>query len=107
MHQTKIFYIIIDPIRSKKIRLKVDHYYSSAESEKFRVYGNSGRYVDLEKRLTSKQDPWKVLTVQSEVSDIKKTTFAVACMQDEIDFYLNDQVWKSQRPCNPRPELHN
>jgi hypothetical protein len=73
-------------------RMTADHIYSSAQVERFKVYGKNGRYVIMEKRLLNKQQPWKIVSGVpmglKTNAEFEAAAMAIRDIQDKLDDYL-------------------
>jgi hypothetical protein len=101
MNISATFHIEVKVFRTgKKYRMLVDHYYSSAQVERFKIHGKNERFVLMEKRLSLHKQPWKILEGTIDTSNVEQAAMAVRDIQDAIDDYLK------QRKNNIQDEGH-
>ena len=72
----------------KTFRLLVEHYYSSDQVERFKVFGKNERYVAMEKRLQIHRQPWRIIEGDIDTSNIETAAMAIKNIQDALDDYL-------------------
>ncbi|TWI83281.1 hypothetical protein IQ13_1389 [Lacibacter cauensis] len=90
------FHIMVETKTKGKFRMEVEHYYSSAQVERFKIKGKNDRYILMEKRLDLKRQPWKVTKVDINTSNYQEAAMALRDMQDAIDSYLNQKGNKKE-----------
>jgi hypothetical protein len=84
----------------KKYQMRVEHYYSSVQVERFRIAGKDERVIELEKRLALNKQPWKIVKGDIDTSNVERSAMAIRDVQDSIDDYLE------QRKSDPQNEGH-
>jgi hypothetical protein len=72
----------------KTFRLLVEHYYSSDQVERFKVFGKNERFVAMEKRLQIHKQPWKIIEGNIYTTNVEVAAMAIKNIQDALDDYL-------------------
>lgn len=85
-----IFFNIVVRVGKTEFPLTVDHFYSSAQIERFRIYGHHGPVI-LEKRLLIPGIKWKFISGKVMSKDKKLVGDVFAQVATAIDAYLKER----------------
>ena len=72
----------------KTFRFLVEHYYSSDQVERFKVFGKEERFVGMEKRLQINKQPWRIIEGDIDTTNVEVAAMAIKNIQDALDDYL-------------------
>jgi hypothetical protein len=73
---------------NKTYKLLCEHYYSSDQVERFKVFGKNDRYVAMEKRLNIHKQPWRILEGDIDLANVEMASVAIMNTQDSLNDYL-------------------
>lgn len=85
------FYIKVHIFRKGDFNFRVEHYESSEQVERFRVFIKGENCLGFEKRKLNRKQPWKVISTNFEITDAPTAALTIFQIEKHLDNYLAEK----------------